>query len=103
MVYFNLSRWERGRAVARKRLDAEYAGTDTVPDDFNTANVYNRTGGLDASIGFEATRDTNKGPMVPDSMYFFGFFVSDVVSSMCYPPQELLKDMINNFVLLILT
>ena len=77
--------------VARQILDAEYAGTDNVPDDFNTANVHDGTGGLDASIGFEASRNTNQGPMVPDSMYFFSFFVSDVVSSMCFSPRKLLK------------
>lgn len=51
-------------------------------DDFATANVAAGTGGVDASVGFETTRPENVGPGIPDSLFFFSFFVNAKTSSM---------------------
>lgn len=79
-------------------MDAEarvlgWKDTKSVPDDFNTANVFNGTGGLDASIGFEAGLATNVGPMIHDSMFFFSFFVSEVISSTYLAPRTSIATM----------
>ncbi|MCJ1466608.1 hypothetical protein MMC07_005228 [Pseudocyphellaria aurata] len=48
----------------------------TAFHDFATANVAAGTGGVDASVGYETTRPENTGPGIPDSLFFFSFFVN---------------------------
>ncbi|MCJ1271596.1 hypothetical protein MMC22_011498 [Lobaria immixta] len=48
----------------------------TAFHDFATANVAAGTGGVDASVGFETARPENTGPGIPDSLFFFSFFVN---------------------------
>jgi hypothetical protein len=49
--------------------------------DFITANVHAGTGGVDASIGFETSREENKGSAFNDSFTFWGGYVNKHVSS----------------------
>jgi hypothetical protein len=49
--------------------------------DFVTADVRARTGGVDASIGFETERGENSGSAFNDSFTFWAPFVNDAVSS----------------------
>jgi hypothetical protein len=50
-------------------------------DDFVTANVSAGTGGLDASIAFEANREENSGLYINNTMAFFSPYVNEHVSS----------------------
>jgi len=52
----------------------------TAFHDFVTANIYTSSGGLDASIGFETTRDENVGIAFNDALTFFSYFLSNRVS-----------------------
>jgi len=52
--------------------------------DFVTADVASRTGGLDASIGFETLREENSGSAFNDSFAFFRPYVNPVISSNYY-------------------
>ena len=49
-------------------------------DDFITADIEG-DGGLDASIGFETTRDENIGPAFNDSLTRFSYYFNQKVSS----------------------
>lgn len=55
--------------------------TKSKADDFVTANIYEQSGGLDASIGFETSRAENVGPAFADSLTFFSYFFNQKVSS----------------------
>ena len=50
--------------------------------DFITANISARTGGVDASIGFETFREENKGSAFNDSFTFWRPFVNEYIPSM---------------------
>ncbi|MCJ1274178.1 hypothetical protein MMC21_001973 [Puttea exsequens] len=52
----------------------------TAFHDFVTGNIYTSSGGLDASIGFETTRDENVGVAFNDALTFFSYFFSSKVS-----------------------
>jgi len=52
----------------------------TAFHDFVTANIYTESGGLDASIGFETTRDENVGVAFNDALTFFSYFINNRVS-----------------------
>ena len=69
--------------------------TFRIADDFVTATIFG-TGGLDASIAFETTRDENVGPAFVDSLTRFSYYFNQKVSSKDQPkdlpPYTLLTD-----------
>ena len=59
-----------------------------------TANIYSETGGIDASIGFETTRNENVGVAFNDALNFFSYFVNDKVSSKTDTPVDYDLDLV---------